>query len=146
MAACFLEEHAEILDGQERRLLVAQQAAWLSLWEVERVVAGDGVELHDLLTGETLWVANTAGFERLPEGSVMLARVVRCDDENLLSAHPMVLSIRAAAAVAERTRKYLRTRSDIAPERLRHPNSVRYLLKRWQDVIEEIQGTQTDSD
>ena len=145
LAQCFLEERAATLNDAQRHCLAAQQAAWLSLWEVERVVPGDGLELHDLLTSETLWVANKGASASLPERGVLLARVVRCEGENLLNAHPVVLSLGAAVDVAERMRKYLRTRSVIAPERLRHPNSVRYLLKRWQDQIEEIHEALADS-
>lgn len=138
VAQCFSEEHASTLDDTQRRWLAAQQTAWLSLWELKRIVPGEGLELRDLLTGESLWVANEAASGRLPEHGVLLARVVRCDEEYELKAHPVALSLSAAADVAERMRKYLRTRSAVAPERLRHPNSVRYLLRRWQDVIEEI--------
>lgn len=145
VAQCFIEEHAATLNDAQRRLLAAQRAAWLSLWEVARVVPGEGLELHDLLTSETLWIANKAASGRLPERGVLLARVVRCDAEHVLNAHPVVLSLRAAVDVAERMRKYLRTRSVIAPERLRHPNSVRYLLKRWQDEIDEIHEALADS-
>jgi hypothetical protein len=138
VADCFADDRATSLDQRERRLLAAQQAAWLSLWQVERIIAGEGVELHDLLTGETRWIADGAAFEGVPQDGVLLARVVHCDGENVLSAHPVMLSLRAAVEVAERMRRYLRTRSAIAPERLRHPNSVRYLLKRWQEMFEEI--------
>ncbi len=146
LAECFLDEYLETLDDPLRRLLVAHQTAWLSLWAVQRVVTGKGVELHDLLTGETLWVANAPGFHGAPDGGVLLARVVRGDGENLLSAHPTMLSLGAAVDVAERMRRYLRTRSDVAPERLRHPNSVRYLLRRWQDRIEQIHEAVRDGD
>jgi len=146
VAECFLEEQVATLDELPRRLLAAQQAAWLSLWQAQRVVAGEGVELCDLLTGETLWVANPAESKTIPEDGVLLARVVCYDGETLLSAHPAMLSLGPALEVAERMRKYLRTRSAVAPERLRHRNSVRYLLKRWQDVIEEIHEALADDD
>ncbi|MDZ7669456.1 MAG: hypothetical protein U5Q16_08555 [Gammaproteobacteria bacterium] len=146
VAECFLEERAAMLDKAQRRLLAAQQAAWLSLWQAKRVVAGEGVELRDLLTGETVWAANPAESEIVPEDGVLLARVVRCDGETLVSAHPAMLSLGPAVEVAERMRKYLRTRSAVAPERLRDRNSVRYLLKRWQEVIEEIDEALADDD
>lgn len=140
VAACFLAERAAMLDEPQRRLLAAQQAAWVSLWKVGPRVAGEGLELSDLLTGDTCWYANPAATDGLPEGSLLLARVVRCDNECLLSAHPVVLTFAAGAEVARRMLGYLRTRLPVAPERLRQPNSVRYLLKRWQDMIATIQG------
>ncbi len=104
----------------------------------DRVIRLIRDQAEALLTGESLWVANEAASGRPPEHGVLLARVVRCDGEHALNAHPVALSLGAAVDVAERMRKYLRTRSAIAPEWLGHPNSVRYLLRRWQNMIEEI--------
>lgn len=145
VADCFLDDRAPSLDAAMRRLLAAEQVAWLSLWQLQHVVVGESVTLRDLLTGDTCRVRYTSAFDGVPEDAVLLARVLPCDGETLLSAHPLALSMAAAVEVAAQMRKYLRTRSAVAPNRLRHPNSVRYLLKRWQDMIEEVQPSPGES-
>lgn len=139
VAACFRSDRAATLDAPLQRLLSAQQAAWVSLWIVERRVVGEGLTLRDLLTGETCWYPDPAAAERLPERCALLARIVRCDEGCLVNAHPVALSFDAGAHVATRMLKYLRARLPVAPERLQEPNSVRYLIKRWEETIATIQ-------
>jgi hypothetical protein len=144
VAASFLaagDEVAALLDAPLRRLLLAQQSAWVSVWTVQQRVVGKGLVLGDLLTGETCWYPGHAGAEALPADCILLARVVRCDEEYLVNAHPVVLSFSDGAEVATRMLKYLRARLPVAVERLRQPNSARYLIKRWVEAVATIRQT-----
>ncbi|MEJ2089221.1 MAG: DUF2384 domain-containing protein [Gammaproteobacteria bacterium] len=142
LAEHFLEDHAADLDAEERRWLDAQCAAWLSLWEVVAVYPDEGVELRDLLTAEARRVTDREAADSLTERSVVLARVVDSDGESLLcGSHSAALAPLAALEVAERMRTYLKRKSAVPPARLREPNTVRYLIRSWQDQIDEIERT-----
>jgi hypothetical protein len=138
VAECYLEQGTDVLEAWERLWLTAQQTAWLSLWEVIAVVPGESLELRDLLTDEVRHVQDSAAAESTPVHTTLLGRIVHYDGTNLLTGvHPRTLPPLAAAEVAERMRKYLHNQSAIPPERLREANTGRYLIRRWQDKIDQ---------
>ena len=139
LAECFVEDRGELLDDRQRRWIAAQRAAWLSLWEVTAVERGESLELHDLLTDEVRRVLDSAASEDIGVHATLLGRVLQFDGVDLLAGvHPRVLPPLAGADVVERVRKYLRCQTAVAPERLREANAGRYLIKRWQEKIDQL--------
>lgn len=144
VATCFLEAHQNSLNDRQRQWLTAQRAAWFSLWEVVAVVPGESIQLRDLLSDEVCVVQDKLASESARVRSVLLGRVVHDNGMDLLAGcHPKSLPPLAAADVVERMRKYLRKRTDIPKERLRGANTARYLIKRWQEKVQEQIETST---
>ena len=144
VAECFLEDYQGSLDKRQNQWLAAQQAAWLSLWEVNAVVPGESLQLHDLLTDEVRLVKDKLASESIRKRSVLLGRIVHDNGIDLLAGcHPTSLPPLAADDVAEQMRKYLRKQTSISQKRLREANTARYLIKRWQEKVEEQREAST---
>jgi hypothetical protein len=137
----YLEAHARRLSRAERAWLDAQRAAWLSVWEVTDVAPGEGMTLRDLLSGEGRRVREASGSRTAVVRDAMLARVVDHAGVSLVcGAHPRVLSPMEAAEVVRRARGRLRRRREVPLERLRDDAFGRYLIRRWEESVEEMEA------
>ena len=132
----YLGERGARCSAAERAWLMAQQAAWLSVWEVTEVEPGEGVTLTDLLSLETRRVREVSGSTTLVIRDALLARVVDHEDVSLLcGAHPRPLPPREAAEVVRRARGRLRRRAAVPPDRLRPAEFGCYLIRRWEEAV-----------
>lgn len=135
VAQWFGDERGRSLSRTESRWLEAQQAAWLSVWEVDAVDAGRGLTLNDLLTGETRIVREVNLSWMLTRRDTLLARVVDCDDGSLICGCGMrSLPPREAAEVVERVRRGLRLRRSVPRERLRDEKTGGRMIAWWDEA------------
>lgn len=135
----YLEERGRRLSPPEREWLEAQRMAWLSVWEVIDVDPGVSLTLRDLLCGETRSVCEVLGSQNLVARDALLARVVDHGDKSLLcGSHPRPLPPFEAAEVVRRARGRLRRRHLVPVERLRDEPFGRYLIRRWEDAVEDL--------
>ncbi len=135
----YLEELPRRLSRAERGWLEAQQAAWLSLWEVSEVEPGVGIALRDMLTDETRSVHEVSGSQTLVVRDVLLARIVDYDGVSLLcGSHPRPLPPVPAAEVLRRARGRLRRKRAVPVDRLRDESVGRYLIKRWEEAVDDL--------
>jgi len=139
--AHFLAERGASLGARERRWLRAQQAAWLSVWEVIAVEPGESLQVQDLLSHETRRVHEVEASRTLVVRDAFLGRVVDTDGASLLCGiHPRSLPPLAAAEVVRRARGRLRRRRAVPVERLRNEAFGRYLLRRWEEAVDELEA------
>jgi hypothetical protein len=135
----YLEEHGGRMSRAERGWLAAQQAAWLSVWEVIRVEPGQSITLRDLLSHEERCVREASGSRTLVVRDALLARVVDHEGVSLVcGAHPRPLPPIDAAEVVRRARGRLRRRRAVPVERLRDEPFGRYLIKRWEESVDAL--------
>ena len=135
----FLEERGARLGADERAWLLAQQHAWLSIWEVLAVERGKSVTVRDLLSGEQRCVHEVRGSAVLVSRDAMLGRVV--DHEGIsvfCGIHPRLLPPFEAAEVLRRARSKLRRQSAVPVEKLRKEVFGRFLIARWEEAVEEM--------
>src|SRR5205814_7125656 len=86
-------ERGAELDHAERTWLLAQQSAWLSIWEVLEVEPGKSVTLRDRLSGETRRVHEVRGSAVLVPRDAILGRVVDHEGISVLCGiHPRPLT------------------------------------------------------
>ncbi len=138
IAYAYRAAHGRRCPPDERRWLDAQLAAWLSVWEVEAVDPGKTLTLYDLLSGEQRTVRDTKASEVLARRDAVLGRVVDHDGLSLLcGAHPRPLPPFHAAEVVRRARGRLRRRRAVPVERLRDASLGRYLIRRWEEAVED---------
>ena len=141
----YLEAAPRRLSQVERGWLEAQQAAWLSLWEVSEVDPGASITLRDLLTDETRCVDEVSGSQTLVARDVLLARIVDSDGVSLLcGSHPSPLPPVPAAEVVRRARGRLRRKRAVPVERLRDKAMGRYLIQRWEEVVDDFHSAYLD--
>ncbi len=139
MADRYTEEYAERLHREERAWLAAERAASLSLWEVREVEPGQGMLLEDLLTGESRQVHERSASTTLMKRDVVLGRIVDHHGLSLICGmHPRPLPPLAAAKVVERMRRYLRRKRAVPVDRLRNDATGRFLIKRWEEAVDEL--------
>ena len=140
----FLEEQGGDLTGEERGWLLAQQAAWLSIWEVLQSIPGRSIALRDLLTGEERVIWEAEASKLLKPRDTLLGRVVDHDGVSVLcGVHPRPLCFPEAEAVIERIRRHLRRKRALIPvERLRAESIGRHLIEQWEDVVAEFDRRQ----
>ena len=123
---------------EERRWMDAQRAAWLSVWEVEAVDPGKTLTLRDLLSDERRIVRETQASQILVRRHAVLGRVVDHDGVSLLcGTHPRPLPPFHAAEVARRARGRLRRRRAVPVERLRDASFGGYLIRRWEEAVQD---------
>lgn len=135
----YLAEHGRRLSRRERGWIAAQQAAWLSVWEVIGVEPGESLTLRDLLSDEERCVREVSGSQTLVVRDALLARVVDYEDVSLVcGAHPRPLPPADAAEVVRRARGRLRRKRAVPVERLRDEPFGRYLIKRWEEGAAEL--------
>ena len=139
VVAWYLEEQGRRLAPADRAWLEAQQAVWLSVWEVRETEPGASLLLEDLLSGEVRRVREVRGSRTLVVRDAVLVRVVDHRDTSLLcGTHPRPLPPWFAANVVERARGRLRRRRAVPPERLRDTAFGRSLIRYWEDAVEEF--------
>ena len=135
----YLEEHGRRLSRAERAWLAAQKAAWLSVWEVTGVEPGETVTVRDLLSGEVRRVREVSGSQTLVARDALLARVVDHQGVSIFcGTHPRPLPPLDAADVVRRAQGRLRRKRAVPPERLRDEAFGRYLIRRWEEAVEEL--------
>jgi hypothetical protein len=135
----YLEEHGQGMSRAERGWLAAQHAAWLSVWEVVGIEPGETVTLRDLLSHQERCVREARGSRTLVVRDALLARVVDHEGVSLLcGAHPRPLPPVDAAEVVRRARGRLRRKRAVPVERLREEAFGRYLIKRWEEAVFEL--------
>ena len=95
--------------------------------------------LRDLLSGETRQVQEASGSQTLVVRDALLARIVEHDGGALLcGSHPRPLPPAYAAEVVRRARGRLRRRRAVPVERLRDAALGRYLIRRWEEAVAEL--------
>lgn len=135
----YLTERGARCTAAERAWLDAQQAAWLSVWEVTAVEPGVSLTLRDLLTDETRHVREASGSATLVARDAVLGRIVDLDGVSLLcGVHHRPLPPLEAAEVVRRARGRLRRRRAVPAERLRDPEFGRYLIRRWEEAVDGL--------
>lgn len=141
----YLEESPRRLSRAERDWLEAQRMAWLSVWEVSAVERGVSITLRDLLTNETRCVHEVSGSQALVARDVLLARIVDHKGVYLLcGSHPRPLPPAPAAEVLRRARGRLRRKRAVPAERLRDEAVGRYLIKRWEEAVDDLDAADAD--
>ncbi len=139
----FLEEQGARLPTLDRAWLEAQQASWLSVWEVVDVDPGAGLELIDLLSGERRQVREVSASRTLVARDTILARVV--DDvavSVLCGVHFRALPPAEADEVVRRARRGLRRRGKVPAAELRAGSVGRDLIELWEEAVEEYDRRQ----
>jgi hypothetical protein len=139
LARWFADEQGRSLSRTESRWLEAQQAAWLSVWEVSAVERGRSLTLEDLLTGEQRIVGEVSLSNMLTRRDAILARVVDCDDGSLIcGCHLRPLPPRKAVEVVERIRRRLRRKRAIPHERLRDEKTGGWMIACWDEAVADL--------
>jgi hypothetical protein len=111
----FLMARGRMLPAGEAAAMVALQRAWASLFEVVAVRTGVGLDLRDVLSGETLHVRDLTGSAQLREHDVLLAWVMDFPEHRGLSGAACVI----ARAHVERVRAALE--AELTAARTRWP-------------------------
>lgn len=138
LADAYLKEHGRRFTPEERHWLKAQQAAWLSVWEVEAVEPGRTLTLHDLLSGERRTVLERKGSEVLTVRDAVLARVVDWSGLSLIAGfHLSMLAPYGAADVVERARATLDPDGAVPVGRLRAATASGALIEYWEEAVQE---------
>lgn len=139
VAHWFLDSHKKDISAAEGAWLEAQQACWMSAWEVTSVEPGRSLNLRDLLSGEERMILEASGSKTLVVHDVLLARVIDYDGMSLLAGnYPRSLSPLRAAEVVGKLRGRLRRKRLVPVERLRDEKNGRYAIARWEDAVYEI--------
>ncbi|HYM11506.1 MAG TPA: SEC-C metal-binding domain-containing protein [Bryobacterales bacterium] len=92
----FLERNRSNLTAQECRLLEQWSGSRFSLFEVERIEPGAGIEVRDLLIGDSFFVHDVSSSNTLVRWDCILSRVIDCETRKEFSADGLLvpLSIR----------------------------------------------------
>ncbi|MCY4635806.1 MAG: hypothetical protein OXG04_15095 [Acidobacteria bacterium] len=136
-AEAYLDRHGRRCTPDERAWMNAQQAAWLSVWEVLAVDPGRTVTLRDLLSDEQRTVQEKRGSRSLVPRDAVLARIVDHEGISLLCGmHPRALPPFGAAEVVRSARgRLLRRRGAVPIDRLRDPAFGSYLIRHWEEAV-----------
>lgn len=141
VADAYLADRGGRLDPADREWLHAQQAAWLTVWEVTSIDPGRGVSVRDLLSDETRWVDDVSVSHSAVPRDAVLARVVEFRGICVFSGmHPYALPPARAAELVERTRRWLRRKRAVPVERLRAAETGGYLIRRWEEAADELEA------
>ncbi|MGQ0814826.1 MAG: hypothetical protein ACT4O1_10225, partial [Gemmatimonadota bacterium] len=124
----------------DRLLLQAYDAAWVSLWEVAEVTSGTGSRLIDVLTREERFVHDMRTSNTLQRFDTILAIVLTCDGISFFGGvHAQPLSPRYAEAVTRDARRICRVRTRaVAREKLRDPDTQLDLLELWSAAVQRM--------
>ncbi|HET9065700.1 MAG TPA: SEC-C metal-binding domain-containing protein [Gemmatimonadales bacterium] len=121
----------------EEAVLLAEDAAHLSIWEVLDVVPGQHLLMRDLLTGAERRVLERTASATLTPRLAVLARVVDYQGVSVFTGlYPGALPPVEATAVVQEMRRKLRRTRDIPAERLRPFAITLHLFQRWEDEVE----------
>jgi len=139
----FVASRRADLSRRERRWIRAQEASWLSVWEVSDVTE-TGVMLEDLLTAERRQSQPTGAIRDVVARDAILARVVDAEGIAIVAGlHPVRLPPPLTDAVLEAVREIVGTSGKVSPERLRQIEAHYVLLTTWNAVVKravEING------
>jgi Tfp pilus assembly protein PilZ len=116
----FIAARGRDLSRGEMAAAVALRDAWASLFEVESVHAGIGLELRDLRSGEHHRVREILGSSEVAPGDVMFAWLMAVGDHVELSGVACMISRQdreAVRAAIETELAVARTRWPMIPER-----------------------------
>jgi hypothetical protein len=92
-----------------------------------------------MLTDEIRCVLEVSGSQTLVARDVLLARIVDYEGTSLLcGSHPRPLPPAPAAEVLRRARGKLRRKRAVPVDRLRDEAFGRYLIKRWEEAVDEL--------
>ncbi len=132
----FLDLHQLELSHLEREWMTAQQAAWISAWEVIRVDPGKTLEVRDLLSRETRLVHDVRASKSSAARDVALARIV--DFRGVSTFHgvyPLALPPREAETVVVAARLRAARTGKLPIELIRSPGFDLVLIHAWQHAI-----------
>lgn len=137
----FPEERGAGLPPSERSLLKAQGMSWLSVWEVPKVVAGEAIDLSDLLSGESRNVVEKSASLTLRPGQAIPGRIVDCGDLSVLAGvHPVPLPPERIPGVLSALRQNLELRKPKAPVQiLKEEKTVRTLIRLWEAEVRDLE-------
>lgn len=136
VAGAWYAEHLTRLSDDEREWFMAQQRAWLSVWEVTAVEPGR-IEIRDLLTSETRSVREDAASRTVVPRDSLLARVIDYRGESYLGGmHQRVLSPTTAARVVDLLRRQLRRKTAVPAKRLQNMEIGWSLIDHWSEEVE----------
>lgn len=139
VAQWFVEEQRHRLSGTDLEWLGAQQASWVSLWEVTEAAPGLSLTLKDLLSEEERTVHEIRGSKSLVKRDVLLCRIVDYHGLSVLSGtHPRPLPPLHAAEIVRRIRGRLRRKRAVPVERLQDENIGRYMIACWEEAVEDL--------
>jgi hypothetical protein len=136
----YLEERGGALDDLGRRLVEAQREAWFSLHLVKSVEPGVSITLQDLLAGSEATVQEKSGSRTIPQGHVIMARVLDLGDRAILAGnHPRSLPPLRASHAVESIRKAIRARGvKVSASKLREATARGVPLVAWQALVEQV--------
>jgi hypothetical protein len=138
LAAWYLAERGKYLTADDRRWLQAQGRAWLSVWEVTRVVPGERIEVKDRLTGVERVVVERTASKTMQANVLVLARVVDIDEVSLFCGmHPNTLYPGDGKAVVAQAREELGLGKTNTPETLRAGDLATALIDIWDVAVHE---------
>jgi len=139
----FVEERRRQLSNTELTWLQAQQASWLSVWEVLAVEPGSSITLRDLLTYEERTVHEISGSRGgLAKRDALLARIVDHEGISVLGgSHHRPLGPVDAAEVVRRMRARLRRKRAVPADRLRDEKTGRYMIARWEEAVDDADAS-----
>jgi hypothetical protein len=139
-AQAFLEDRRSRLAENMKGWLDAQAKAWLSVWEVLEVKAGEGVRIRDLLTAEERFVHESMGSRLLRLRDAVLCRVVDfAGVSTFCGMHPRALPPIEAEAAIHGTRRELEVPSGSIPfEKLRSTDGTLVLIDYWRAAVAQM--------
>jgi hypothetical protein len=111
----------------------------MGIWEVLAVEPGRSVKVRDLLSGEERTVHEVSGSRILKVRDTLLGRVVDHDGIPVfVGIHPRPIMPSDADEVLRAARRRLRTKSTVTVDKLRDEPFGRYLIKRWERAVAEM--------
>jgi len=140
VAQLYREDRGHRLSEQVRSWLDAQDASWLSVWEVQKVEMGTGMAVRDLLSHTERFVHEVKGSQTLKPRDCVLGRVVDNDGVSVFCGmHPRTLGPMEADLVVRMGRRLcgVRTRP-AAPKKLRDLEIQLELIDFWHLGVEEM--------
>ncbi len=140
VADLFAAERLDTLDAPQRKWFEAQRAAWFSIWEVQVVEAGIGLQLTDRLTGQSCFVHDPGASADLVLQDGMLARVVECDGISIItSVHPAALTSDALVEIVDEVAAALEAPAGSIPgASLKRPEVALGLAHAWDTLVMEL--------
>ncbi|HTE47267.1 MAG TPA: hypothetical protein VK636_18600 [Gemmatimonadaceae bacterium] len=154
LAELWRREQARHVTPDQRLLLDAYVASWLSVWEVADVERGVGTTLVDLLTRERRFVHDVNSSNTLEPLDAMLAFVLDCDGVSFFGGvHARPLPPRDADLIVREARRMCRVRTrPVAIEKLRDSALQLELIALWDLAVDAMDTrpapvlTNTDGD
>ncbi|MGQ0642076.1 MAG: SEC-C metal-binding domain-containing protein, partial [Gemmatimonadaceae bacterium] len=147
LADAWRQHNRQRITPDERLLLDAYDAAWVSLWEVREVEPGVGSRLADVLTGEERFALDVSSSRTLRPYDTLLAIILTIDGVSFFGgAHGQPLPPRAAEFVTREARRMCRVRTRaVTQDKLRDPAVQLDLLALWNAAVQDIHNQPTPS-